>query len=108
MLTNQTNVRKGLYVACAAAGLGLMVFGVTDVDTVNSNLIILAGLLLGGQGGVSLSNLNPKPATLSADQVAQVVTSAIEARDRAPFQVGAVEAARLDLEQALGRHRADG
>lgn len=71
------NVRKGLYVLAVAIGAALMVFGFVDQDTADQIVRIAAGALLGGVGELARRHVGPRPATISADGVAQVITDAI-------------------------------
>ncbi|WP_027500400.1 hypothetical protein [Rhodococcus sp. UNC363MFTsu5.1] len=113
------NVRKGLYVAAVAIGAALMVFGFIDQDTADQMVRIAAGALLGGIGELARRNVRPRPAGVSADGLAQVVTDAVEraVADRNGMGIPAiltnsavpdgvsVEAIRRSIERQLGQSK---
>lgn len=106
MFTNPT-ARKWIYVANAVIGAALVVLvaaGVIDEGTSAQVTAAIGGVLALLTGELARRNVGPRPATISADGVQVITTALAEHAQRAIGAGGvAVEQARRELEQRLGR-----
>lgn len=102
MLANP-NVRKWIYAVAAGVGAALAALGVVDSDVSNQILAVIAGLLTVGVGGLALPNTPAKPPSPAvAGEPAE--RKPVSVRIDLPAAAAAVEKARVELEQRLGRH----
>lgn len=110
MISNP-KIRKVLYAVQMLIGGAvalLAIFGVLEQGTADQIGVTIAGLVALAAGGVATANISPKPAVIGSDGVA-AITDALDAyaKTAVPQVMGsaasAVDRARRDLEQRLGR-----
>lgn len=99
MISNP-NVRRWIYAIAAGVGAALAALGVVDADVSNQILAVIAGLLTVGVGGLALPHT---PANPPAEEAKSSVRKPVSVHINLPAAAAAVEEARRNLEQRLGR-----